>query len=427
MAPDDAPAQLVGSLFRHESGRLLSSLVRLLGVANLELAEDVVQDTLCRALETWKFGRVPENPSGWLMRVARNRALDVIRRERNVRRFAPEVGRLLDSEWTLAPTVDAILGEGSIPDAELRMMFSCCHPRLRPETQVALILKVLCGFSVGEIARAFLTGEAAIEKRLVRARAAVKSSGALYEVSGEARIRERLGAVHAAVYLLFNEGYHGSHPERAVRQELCNEALRLGALLAAHPATGTPSTFALMALLCMNAARLPARLDDRGSLVLLEAQDRSRWDARLIEEGFAWLDRSAAGDALDPSYHLEAAIAACHAAAPDFASTDWRTIVHFYDLLLAASPSPVVALNRAIALGQAEGPERGLEAIAAIDAAALAGYPFADAAAGDLHRRAGHLAEAEACFRRALAAARNPSESRLLEEKIAACARHDGA
>jgi RNA polymerase sigma-70 factor (ECF subfamily) len=412
---------LVAHLFRHEWGRMLASLTRVLGLHNLQLAEDVVQETLCRALETWKFDRLPDNPSAWLMRAAHNRAVDVIRRERNARRFAPELTRVLDSEAALDEGVESLLLSGEIHDDQLRMVFTCCHPRLALESQVALILRTLCGFSVGEIARAFLDSDAAVEKRLVRARAVLQRDGTLYEVSTAADKAERLDAVHAALYLLFNEGYHGSHPERSVREELCIEAMRLCALLADDPSVARPDTFALQALFSLHAARLPARVDEQGYLVLLEAQDRSRWDAHLIQHGFDRLARSGEGAVLTP-YHLEAGIAAYHCAATDFARTDWPAIRALYDELLKLRPSPVIALNRAIVIGQIEGPDAGLRAVEEIaDRARLERYLFLPVTLGELHRRAGRLEEAEEHFRRALRIARNPVETRFVEERLARC------
>src|ERR1700740_2858698 len=248
-------------LFRRESGRMVSTLTRIFGVHNLALAEDVVQDAFCRALEVWKFQGMPENPSAWLMATAKNRALDVLRRERTARIFAPELGRLLESEWTLAPTVEDLFGTHAIKDDQLRMMFSCCHPRLREEAQVALMLHILCGFSVNEVASAFVSGHAAIEKRISRAKKVLAGSKRLFDVSGADEFSSRLPAVQRALYLLFNEGYHGASPESAVRTELCQEAMRLTALLLERPLGATPATYALAALMCLHAARLPARVD----------------------------------------------------------------------------------------------------------------------------------------------------------------------
>jgi RNA polymerase sigma-70 factor (ECF subfamily) len=413
--------QLEEHFFRHEAGRLVAVLTRLFGTRNLALAEDVVQDAFCRALETWKFHGVPENPSAWLMAVARNRALDVLRRERTALDSEQELSRFLESEWTLSPTVDAMFGRTEMRDDLLRMMFSCCDPQLAEEAQVALILSILCGFSVNEIAHAFVSTEAAIEKRITRAKKVLAQSGQLFDVSVPAQVAQRVPAVHRALYLLFNEGYHGASPESAVRVDLCREAIRLASLLLEHPAGATPATYALAALFNLNAARLPARLDASGNLHALPDQDRSLWDQALVAEGLRLLDRSATGAVLTP-YHVEAAIAAHHAEAPSLDETNWGAIVSLYDALMELQPSPIVALNRAIAVAQLEGPERGLEEISAIDnRARLDAYPFYSAALGELELRRGHRTTAHEHFRTALGLARNPMERRFLEQRLSAC------
>lgn len=400
---------------------MVAALVRIFGVASVDLAEDVVQETLCRALDAWKYGPVPANPAAWLMASAKNRAIDVIRRERSVRKFSPDIAHLLQSEWTLRATVDDLFLDEEIRDGELRMMFSCCHPKLGPPAQMAVILKLLCGFSVGEIGRAFLASEAAIEKRLQRALEVLASSGALFEVRGRRAIAARLPTVCRAVYLLFNEGYHASHSESAVRDDLCRAALRLSALLIDHPLTRGPRTHALAALCCLNAARLPARVDAEGALVLLDAQDRSLWDRELMGKGLALLDASSVGDRLT-EYHLEAAIAAKHGTAESFAATDWQGIVELYDVLLRLRPSPVVALNRAIAISRARGPEEALAEIAQIAGSrALERYRFLPAVLGELHARAGRPEVARGHLERALALARGASEVELYRRKLAAC------
>ena len=328
---------------------MVATLTRIFGVHNLALAEDVVQDAFCRALEVWKFRGLPENPSAWLMATAKNRALDVLRRERTARTFAPELGQLLESEWTLAPVVEELFGANAIKDDQLRMMFSCCHPRLTEEAQVALVLHILCGFSVNEIANAFVSSNAAIEKRISRAKKVLAGSKRLFDVSGADDFSGRLPAVQRALYLLFNEGYHSASPESAVRAELCREAMRLAALLLEHPLAATPATHALAALMCLHAARLPGRVDASGSLISLFDQDRSRWDSRLVAEGQRFLDLSATGPELT-QYHVEAAIAWVHAMAHRTEDTDWGKIVSLYNTLMTIRPSPVVALNRAIAI-----------------------------------------------------------------------------
>ncbi len=414
--------QLDERLFRHESGRMVAALTRLLGVHNLALAEDVVQEAFCRAMDVWKFRGVPENPPAWLMATAKNCALDALRRERTARTFAPELERHLQSEWTLAPVVEEFFVAAAIKDDLLRMMFSCCHPRLPEAAQVALILNILCGFSVGEVAAALMSSPDAIEKRLSRAKQVLAGSRRLFDVAIVADFDARLPAVRRALYLLFNEGYHGASPETAVRAELCREAMRLAALLLDHPQGRRPPTYALAALMSLNAARLPARIDASGDLVSLFEQDRSKWDRRLIEEGLRLLSLAANGAKMS-SYHLEAAIAAAHAGAVKREDTDWVEIVWLYDMLMAISPGPVVALNRAIAVAEKDGPDRGLEEIRAIDRPdRLAGYPFLPAALGELELRRGNRALARGHFQAALALARSPTERRHYDRRIGACA-----
>ena len=400
---------------------MVSALTRVFGIQNLALAEDVVQDALCQALTVWKLRGVPENPSAWLMATAKNRALDALRRERTARTFAPELARMLDSEWTLAPAAQSLFQAASVEEDQLRMMFSCCHPKLSEDAQVPLMLHILCGFSVAEIASAFIASEAAIEKRLVRAKKVLASSKHLFELSDE-DFAARSSAVLRALYLLFNEGYHGAHAGSAVRVELCQDAMHLGALLRHNPLTATPATHALCALMCLHAARLPARFDAAGDLVGLFEQDRALWDSALIAEGKRLLDASAIGTELS-EYHVEAGIAAIHAAAREAGDTDWRGIIALYDTLLELRPSPVIALNRALALAQHFGPARGIEAITTIEGRErLASYPFYHAALGELELRRERHTAALAHFRVALGLARNPQERRFLESRIARCA-----
>ena len=399
---------------------MVAALTHVFGVHNLALAEDVVQDAFCRALEVWPFRGVPDNPGAWLIKTAKHRAVDVLRRERTARTFAPELGRLLESEWTLVPTVDECFQESAIKDDLLRMMFSCCHPRLPEEAQVALVLHILCGFGAREVAAAFLSSDAAIHKRIARAKKVLASSKRLFDL-GDADFGARLSAVHRALYLLFNEGYHGASAETAVRVELCHEAIRLVRLLVEHPGSATPATHALAALMCLHASRLPARVNAAGNLSRLDEQDRSQWDPDLLAEGCRLLEASAAGRETT-EYHIEAAIAAVHANAARIEDTDWRLIVALYDRLLTFRRSPVIALNRAIALAQCEGPERALEEIHAIAGEdKLADYPFYFAALGELELRCDRHDAATEHFRAALALARNPMERRFFEQRLDAC------
>src|SRR5215470_6688234 len=398
--------ELSEHLFRRESGRLVAALVRIFGVHNLALAEDVVQDAFCRALEVWKVRGIPDNPSAWLMTVAKRRALDVVRREQTARTFAPELSRALQSEWTLAPAVEEAFAGSTIRDEQLRMMFSCCDPRLPEEVQVALVLNILCGFGASEIASAFFTSRAAMEKRISRGKKSLAAAKRLFDLA-DAEFGSRLSAVRRALYLLFNEGYHGASAEAAVRSELCTEAMRLTLLLLESPLAESPETHALAALMCLHAARLPARLDSAGDLHPLLEQDRSQWDAKLVEQGLALLDRSASGPVLS-AYHVEAAIAAVHTTARSVEETNWKEIVNLYDRLSAIEPSPIVALNRAIAIGQRDGPEEGIEALRAVpDSDRLRKYPFYPAAFGELELRRGNLEAAREYFLAAAGLARN--------------------
>ena len=415
----------VESLFRRESGRMVAVLTHVFGVHNLPLVEDVVQDAFCRAMEVWKFRGMPDTPAAWLMAVAKNRALDVLRRERTARTFAPELTRLLTSEWTLVSTLDEQFAPVAIQDDVLRLMFSCCDPRIGEDSQVALVLHLLCGFSVDEIAGAFVATHAAIEKRLTRAKKVLAQSVRLFDIGDAKERSRRLPAVQRALYLLFNEGYHGASPQFAVRASLCQEAIRLAGLLHEHCLGSTPGMDALAALMYLNAARLPARTDAAGDLLALADQDRSQWDQSLVAEGERLLQRSARGPELT-AYHVEAAIAWVHTTAARAEDTRWPQIVALYDMLMTIRPSPVVALNRAIAVAQLEGPESGLEAIEAIENRdRLARYPFLPAALGELELRAGRPAPARRHFHDAVKLARNPAERRFLRQREIACRREE--
>ena len=397
---------------------MVSYLTKIFGLNNLALAEDVVQDTLCRAMETWKFRGLPDNPSAWLMRVARNRAIDIIRREQRFRTFTPDLTYFVKLQESLLPDGEKLAFENEIKDDQLRMMFACCSPAISADVQVTLILKTLCGFGVEEIASALLVSADTIEKRLSRAKKVFQASGALEEVESIPELQSRLQAIYDSIYLLFNEGYNGSQSEMMVREDLCYEALRLALLLCDHPAGKSPKTYALVALMSFHAARLKGRMDAEGCLILLEAQDRSLWNKELIGRGFQYLDLSAQDGEIS-EYHIEAGIASIHCMAETYERTNWREILKLYDLLFKVKPTPIVALNRAIAVGQAFGPEKGLIALNAIeDLEKLKDYPFYPAALGEFYRLAGRGKEAGEYFGRALELARNSSEVKFLERKL---------
>jgi RNA polymerase sigma-70 factor (ECF subfamily) len=416
--------ELTDHLFRHEAGRMVAVLTRLFGVHNLALAEDVVQDAFCRALEVWSFRGVPENPAAWLMATAKNRALDVLRREKTARTYEPELSRWLQSEWTLASEVEEMFTDSAIKDDQLRMMFSCCHPRLPEEAQVMLILHILCGFGIAEVASAFVTTYTAVEKRIPRAKRVLAGSKRLFDAQTPRDFSDRLPAVQRVLYLLFNEGYHGASAEFAVRADLCEAAMRLAKLLLEHPLGATPSSYALSALMCLNKARLPARLDASGKLNSLFDQDRSLWDQKLIGEGLKLLELSANGAELT-EYHVEAGIAAVHATAITMHTTNWQEIVSLYDTLMTLRPTPIVALNRAIAVGQRDGADCGLRELRTIpDSDRLAKYPFYHAAFAEFELQNGQAENAIGHFEIALKLARNPMERQFFENRIIICGQH---
>ena len=411
---------MVEHLFRHESGKMVSILTGIFGVAHLNLAEDVVQEALIRALQTWPFHGIPENPSAWLIRASRNLALDVVRREKVFRDKQGEIIRLMEQRDAPAPD-EAILGEQEIADDRLRMMFVCCHPSISPDDQVALTLKTLCGFNPIEIGHAFLRTEAAIAKRLTRARQKIREAQIPFEIPIGEELVQRLDGVLRSIYLLFNEGYKASSGDRLVKEEICHEAIRLAELLIKHPFCNRPRTHGLLALMLLNAARLPARADAEGNLLRLQEQDRSLWIQPMIARGMFHLAQSVARPELN-EFHFQAAIAACHAAAKDYAATDWRRILELYDHLTQFDPSPVAGLNRAVALAEVRGPQAGIDAVRAIpNLRSMENYYLLPAVLGEFELRLGHFKAASSHFRDALRLAELKSEQAFLAKKLASC------
>ena len=418
--PHGDVSQTVEHLFRHEGAKMVAILTRIFGIEHLTLAEDVVQEALARALQTWPFYGIPQNPSAWIMRASRNLALDVVRRQKVFREKEPEIIHLI--ERTNSTPETPVFADEEISDDRLRMMFVCCHPDIPPEAQVALALKTLGGFSVTEISSAFLTTEAAIAKRLTRAKQKVREANIPFEIPVGEALAPRLDSVLQSLYLLFNEGYKASSGEKLVREEICQEAIRLTTLLAQHPAGNKPKTHALAALMLLNAARFPARSDADGNLLRLKEQDRSLWDKALIARGMFHLTQSAAGDVVS-EYHLEAGIAACHAAAKDYESTDWGQILGLYDRLLKLTNSPVIALNRAVALANVRGPEAAIAAVESMPKRKeLDSYYLLYAVLGDLEKRRANLPAAAGYFRRALNLTTLESERVFLNKQIHASA-----
>ena len=398
---------------------MVETLTRIFGVENLNLAEDVVQEALARALQTWPFYGVPKNPSAWIMRASRNLALDVVRRRKVFQNKQAEIIRLMDRDG-VGPD-EAIFSEDEIADDRLRLMFVCCHPAIPADAQVALALKTLCGFGVTEISRAFLTTDAAIAKRLTRAKQKIRQARIPFEIPGAKELGQRLDGVLQSLYLLFNEGYKASSGENLVREELCNEAIRLTGLLAQHPIGNQPKTHALLALMLLNAARIPTRVDSEGNLLRLKEQDRTRWDQATIARGMFHLSQSAAGDELS-EYHLQAGIAACHCAAKDYESTDWQQILSLYDRLIEFDQSPVVALNRAVAIANIHGPRAGLQTVEGIRGLdKLSSYYLLYAVLGEFEMRTGKLQSAAEQFRRSFELAETKSERAFLLKRLQRC------
>ncbi|WP_266366801.1 RNA polymerase sigma factor [Tellurirhabdus rosea] len=403
---------LVDHLFRHEAGRMVAALTRLLGFDRLEVAEDIVQETMIQALKSWPLAGIPEQPSAWLYRVAKNKALDALRREKTLRQIG--------EAWTdngfvqTEEAMDHFFFEDEITDSQLRMLFACCHPSIAFESQVTMCLKILCGLSVREIANAFLTSDETITKRLYRAKEKIRSGEIRLEVPQGTQLPARLDAVLNSLYLLFNEGYNSSHPDELIRRDLCLEAMRLCLLVTQHPKLEAPEAHALLALMCFQAARFDARTDGTGAIVLLKDQDRTTWSRPLLDRAGHHLAQSARGDTLS-RYHLEAAIACQHALAPRYEATNWPVILQYYDALLEQYPSPVVALSRAVALWEVEGPLEALIAVLRLEG--LETNQYYHTLLADLYQQTGQADRARAHYDRALGLTSSAAEKQLIEKK----------
>ncbi len=415
---DDSPRssesrRLVDHFFRHEYAQLVATLSRRFGVRHWELVEDAVQSALQRALRSWSLRGVPANPSAWLHRVASNRVLDTLRRDTR--------WGTLDTSLDVADRIEAqsfSVDESELHDDMLRMIFVCCDPSVPAESRIALALKTLCGFSNREIARALLTTEASVAKRVTRAKQRLRESGVEPSELDNTMLKQRLPQVQSVVYLLFNEGYSSTIADKLIRDDLCEEAVRLALLMAEHPSTRCGRSAALLTLLLFHASRLDARIDDHGAMLLLKEQDRSRWDRRLLGEAFRWF-RIAAQDGDVSRYHAEALIAAEHCRARSLDDTNWERIVKAYDLLCRLEPSPVHELNRAIAVGHLAGPDAGLQAFSLIKSESLErDYYLWHAARADLARQMGDIDDAREALQRAWDLAPTNAEKELICRKL---------
>jgi RNA polymerase sigma factor (sigma-70 family) len=411
------PHALVEHFFRHEFGRLVAVLTRSLGVRRLDLIEEVVQTALVQALETWSRRGVPEDPGGWLFRTARNLAIDALRREQVHAAALPRLAD--DAEQEVPPSETHFADE--IGDEPLRLLFISCHEAVPDESRVAFALRTLCGFSTAEIARGLLTTEANVQKRIERAKDRLRDLDVDFETPAAPLLPARLDAVLSVIYLLFSQGCHTTHADVPIRRDLCDEARRLAQMLADQSVGDVPAVHALLALMCFHAARFDARVDLSGAIVLLEEQDRSVWNWNDVREGMAWLTKAAAGDELT-RYHVEAGIAWEHCRAATFADTDWRQIAAWYDMLDCIAPSPIHALNRAVAEAYLHGPRAGLDRLSAVAPENIpARYPGWPAVIGELHYRLGHLSAAERAWQEALRLTTASTDQDFLRRRLANC------
>src|SRR5216684_2706286 len=417
--PQNVPEELsraIEALYRSESGRILATLVRLLG--DLDLAEEAMHEAFAAALSLWPRSGVPGNPRPWLISTARFKAMDTLRRRARFDASQDELVRYLEAQWSSAERSNE---ENSLEDDRLRLIFTCCHPSLPPEARVALTLREVCGLTTEEIAKAFLITPRTLAQRIVRAKAKIRETPIPYEVPTPQELPARLGAVLQVVYLVFNEGYSAAAGAEVTRAELTGEAIRLGRLLIElqpEPEVPEPEVIGLLSLMLLQESRHAARTSPAGDLILLENQDRSLWNREQIAEGVALLEKALKSRRFG-AYTLQAAIAAVHAEAESAAATDWRQIVALYNQLLRIQPSPVVQLNRAVAIAMCDGPEAGLAHIdAVLEHGELANYYLAHSARAELYRRLGRTAEARSSYEKALALTQQEPERQFLQERI---------
>jgi RNA polymerase sigma-70 factor (ECF subfamily) len=407
--------QLLDTLYRVESGRILATLIRLLG--DFDLAEEAMHEAFAAALSVWPQSGVPGNPRPWLISTARFKAIDTLRRRARFDASQDELARYLEMQLSSAQTSneeDSV--EDGFEDDRLRLIFTCCHPSLAPDARVALTLREVCGLTTEEIAKAFLTTPRTLAQRIVRAKAKIRETRIPFEVPPPEELPERLGAVLQVIYLVFNEGYSAAAGAEVTRAELTGEAIRLGRLLT--ELRPEPEVIGLLSLMLLQESRRAARTSPTGELILLEKQDRSLWNREQIAAGLALLEKALQSRRFGP-YTLQAAIAAVHAEAESAAVTDWRQIVSHYDRLLQIHPSPVVQLNRAVAIAMCDGPEAGLTQIdAVLEQGELANYYLAHSARADMYRRLGRTAEARASYEKALALTQQEPERQFLQERI---------
>jgi len=412
--------QTLNHLFRHESGKMVSVLVKIFGTENFEMAEDVVQDALVSALETWKFRGIPDNPRAWLYRTARNKAIDVIRKNKHNQAidFSDPAKQLLTSEYTLTATMNNYWEENQIQDDFLAMMYASCDPKISEENQITFILKSLCGFSTKEVARSFLTSEETISKRLYRTKEYFRKNKIKPTIPSDEEIESRTHTVLNSIYLLFNEGYSATHSKELVREDLISQALHLCNSLLGNKKTNTSEAKALMALMCFHTARSKSRLSSKGELVQLSKQDRSTWNKELIQAGRWYLHRAGLGSTYS-NYHIEAAIAFQHCDAPTYEETNWGAILAYYDMLLSISNDPIVALNRCLVILELNGPKLALNAITELEnIEVLKNYYLYHASLGAIKERMKENVQAVSHYKKAIDLTQSVQEQKFLQERI---------
>lgn len=417
--PDKHIGQLTDHLFRREAGKMVSFLSKLFGTENLQMAEDVVQDTLLQAYNTWPVKGIPDNPSAWLFRVAKNKAIDYLRHKRHL--LSIDQNDKLESDLLSTVDADKQLKQDFFQDDMLRMMFACCHPKIPAENQITLILKTLCGFSTIEIAKAFLIPEDTVSKRLYRTKEFFRQEKIKLNIPSVKEIKNRTDVILNAIYLLFNEGYNSTQSESLIRQDLMQEAMLLCRMLTEDKHTQQPEAYALMALMCFQASRTESRLSPEGEIILLAHQNRKRWNHQLIAQGNYYMNQAAYGDHLS-AYHLEAAIAFEHCTATSFETTNWQQILTYYNWLCNIAPSPFTELNRVVAIMQVEGPEIALDALIDLNSTHKTDkfYLF-HAIAGEIHLRMGDRIAARNSLEKAITFTRSAAEKHILQQKLTVC------
>ena len=416
---------LVDHLFRRESGKMISVLTKVFGFANLDLVEDVVQDSLVEAIKIWTYEGVPNDPAAWLYRVAKNKALNIVNREKYKQKYSSEILRSNKKIPDLPLSFNHIFSEEEIADDQLSMMFTCCHPAISSDSQVALTLKTLCGFSRQEIAKAFLTTEENINKRLVRARKKIRDNKIPFEVPVGSELNNRLQTVLETIYLLFNEGYNASVGPELIRYEVCEEAIRLAEIIIEHSTIQTNSDiYALLALMQLNASRFKSRQDADGNIITLEYQDRTAWDYTIMEKGFTNLKNSTDSGHIS-LYHILATISAYHCSASSMANTDWESILVLYDRLMQIDSSPIVRLNRAIAISHIGRTKDALRELASIESIPfIKSYYLFYSIKAEFFIELGHKADAVSMLRKAIELTSLESEKALLRKKIEKCTKN---